>query len=97
MIAANETLLEGAFLVTAPVLKPDAVEQRIEALLNSLLVLLADDPVYGAWRRLYRDPSDGRLWELTYPQSEMHGGGPKCLRVIAPHEAANRYGGKYEV
>jgi hypothetical protein len=33
----------------------------------------------GGWRTLFRRRTDGRLWELSYPQSEMHGGGPRTL------------------
>jgi hypothetical protein len=97
MIAPDETLIEGNFVVALPILKPDAAEQRIETLLSRWLVHLADDPVSGAWQRLYKDPSDGRLWELTYPRSQMHGGGPRRLRVITPDEAASVYGWKHEV
>lgn len=97
MIAGDERLLVGRFLTAGAVLKPDEIEQRIEILLSSWLVHLADDPVTGAWRRLYKDPSDGRLWELTFPQGEIHGGGPRCLKAIAPYEATNTFGGQYEV
>ena len=33
----------------------------------------------GGWRRLLRRSTDGSLWELSFPQSEMHGGGPRVL------------------
>jgi hypothetical protein len=41
---------------------------------------------------LYRDPQDGRLWELTYPHSDWHGGEPPDLRHISSGEAASKYG-----
>jgi len=41
---------------------------------------------------LYRDPDDGRYWERTYPQSELHGGGPPELRVLATEDARQKYG-----
>ena len=47
--------------------------------------------VSAGWETLYRDPRDGRLWELTYPQSEMHGGGPRRLHVLSRDEAAAKY------
>ncbi|OAF01439.1 hypothetical protein AYJ54_28495 [Bradyrhizobium centrolobii] len=37
----------------------------------------------GNWAVLYRDP-DGALWDMTFPQSEMHGGGLRRLRRL-PH------------
>ncbi|MGZ5170952.1 MAG: Imm27 family immunity protein, partial [Burkholderiales bacterium] len=66
-------------------------------LVNRWLIHLTDDPASGAWLRLYKDPTDGRLWELTYPHSEMHGGGPRILRVITSTEAAQTFGWKNEV
>lgn len=33
----------------------------------------------GGWRRLFRHRADGSLWQLDYPQSELHGGGPRRL------------------
>lgn len=88
MIASDELVIEGNLLMDGAVLRADASENRIDALVNTWLVHLSDDPASGAWLRLYKDPSDGRLWELSYPLSEMHGGGPRRLRVIAPADAA---------
>jgi len=45
----------------------------------------------GGWSTLYEDPNDGRLWELTYPQSEMHGGGPPRLTWISRETAEKKY------
>lgn len=45
----------------------------------------------GGWEMLYRAP-DGKLWEKTYPQSHLHGGGPPALRVITKAEAHEKYG-----
>ena len=44
------------------------------------------------WSILYRDPTDSRLWELTYPQGELHGGGPPTLRVMQGDTAKEKYG-----
>jgi len=41
---------------------------------------------------LYRDPDDGRLWELTWPQSDMHGGGPHRLSCLTIDAARMKYG-----
>jgi hypothetical protein len=65
------------------------VEQRIEWLTRHKLQRLAND--FSGWNILFRDLRDGRLWELTFPQSEMHGGGPKRLHVISADEASARY------
>jgi hypothetical protein len=68
----------------------EIVGARAAQLAASDLVRLATRN--GGWTVPYRDPSYGRLWEMSYPQSEMHGGGPPLLRVISAAEAANSYG-----
>ena len=67
----------------------DATEQRIEWLTKQKLQRIAKDS--SGWETLYRDPRDGRLWELTSPQREMQGGGPRRLRVLSRDEAAAKY------
>jgi hypothetical protein len=54
------------------------------------LVELARSP--DGWATLFRDPADGRLWEHTYPESDLHGGGPPALQVISPDDARAAYG-----
>ena len=34
------------------------------------------------WIILYRHRGTGQRWELSYPRSEMHGGGPPLLRRV---------------
>jgi len=46
----------------------------------------------GGWTTLHRDPVDGILWERTYPESGLHGGGPPTLTEISAEEARQRYG-----
>lgn len=53
---------------------------RIDALLAAELVRLSATD--GGWRTLYQHRATGTLWELSYPQSEMHGGGPRRLRQL---------------
>jgi hypothetical protein len=89
-LAPEEVNLRGDWLVQEDrSVVGDAAEQRIEWLITQKLERLANDP--SGWETLYRDPRDGRLWELTYPQSEMHGGGPRRLRVLSRDEAAAKY------
>ncbi len=89
-LAPDEGDLRGDWLVQKDrSVLPDATEQRIEWLTKQTLQLLAKDP--SGWETLYRDPRDGRLWELKYPQSEMHGGGPRRLLVVPRDEAAAKY------
>jgi hypothetical protein len=56
---------------------------------NHLVQLGADS---SGWSELYRDPDDSRLWELTWPQSETHGGGPPRLICIPVDAARAKYG-----
>lgn len=64
--------------------------QRIDWLLNNSLQIFGFCEESGGWDKLYRDPADGRFWLLTYPFSEMHGGGPPTLRHLRLTEAAAR-------
>jgi hypothetical protein len=49
-------------------------EEDIDLALSKL-EKLGHDP--SGWDTLYRDPATGALWEVIYPQSYMHGGGPR--------------------
>lgn len=86
----EESALEGQWLVSEAAVRGDAVEQRIASLVEGHLQLLRSSP--DGWSQLYKDPSDGRLWQLTYPTSENHGGGPRKLAVISLHAAQEQYG-----
>jgi hypothetical protein len=85
----DELMLSGKWLVEGGSVVADDVCRRIEWLVEAQLERLAADS--SGWDTLYRDPRDGRLWERTYPQSEMHGGGPPELSVILPEVAAAKY------
>lgn len=63
----------------------DETCQRITDMTAGYLIELGRDS--SGWETLYRDPHDGRFWELTYPESELQGGGPPQLRYL-PEEAA---------
>jgi hypothetical protein len=61
----------------------DEAEKQIQDLIQNHLTRLAVRD--GGWTVLYRDPSDNTYWELTFPNSEWHGGGPmKLTRLEAP-------------
>lgn len=46
----------------------------------------------GGWSALHFDPADGRLWEFTFPESRLHGGGPPLLHVVSEEKAREKYG-----
>ena len=88
-LATEEVDLRGNWIVQKDrSVVGDTTEQRIEWLTQKLERIASDS---SGWETLYRDPRDGRLWELTYPQSEMHGGGPRRLHVVSRDEAAGKY------
>jgi hypothetical protein len=68
----------------------DRVDERIYWLVSRRLVL--EDTVNGGWDQLYRDPRDGRYWELTFPHGSLHGGGPRRLAHVTRDAAAAKYG-----
>ncbi len=43
------------------------------------------------WDILYIDPITNSLWELSYPDSEMQGGGPPSLIYISYKNAKQKY------
>lgn len=86
----SETRLEGHWTEANGKVEADATARRIEDLAEHHLKELKRDA--SGWLILFRDPDDGRLWELAYPKSEMHGGGPPTLRAITPKEAETLFG-----
>lgn len=88
-IGPDETLIIGRWTTSDGRAVGDQRCQRIEALIQSHLVVVGRDG--SGWDILYRDPKDGRFWELTYPQSEMQGGGPPQLRCVEASAVAMKY------
>ena len=87
-LKSDETDLRGVWsFVDGKMIANDACK-RIESLVKHHLKQVAG----GGWETLYLDPNDGRYWEQTYPQGEMHGGGPPRLAVISKAEAEAKYG-----
>jgi len=87
----DETEIIGRWnLVNGKVLIDQNCE-RIEHLISSALVKKAISKESGGWETLYQDPSDLRFWELTYPQSGWHGGGPPALINLTEDEAKQKY------
>ena len=89
-IQPTETQLTGRWLLQNGHVVADEICKRIDQLVQSYLVQLGVDE--SGWDVLYRDPTDGRFWELIYPQSELQGGGPPQLRCLSQNEARNKYG-----
>lgn len=88
--AAHETELVGRWQAGARKIKGDATCDRIAWLVSQYLVPLGADACN--WDELYRDPETGDLWERTWPQPELHGGGPPRLARIDAEAAREKYG-----
>jgi hypothetical protein len=86
----DETQLTGRWVRAGSKVVGDDTCARIHRLTSELLVELVRDA--SGWNTLYRDPQDGRLWELSYPKGDLHGGGPPQLSCIAERRAKDVYG-----
>lgn len=89
-IHPTETLITGKWISSNEPAAEDETCERINELLRSHLRQIGHDA--SGWDVLYRDPDDERFWELTYPESELHGGGPAQLRCLTLDEARKKYG-----
>ncbi len=89
-IASTETEIVGRWVQEGSTVKGDQATRRIEDLIANHLRRLSqtDD----GWSVLYEDPTDGRHWELTYPEAGSHGGGPPQLRWLSTEVETTRYG-----
>ena len=92
-IQPSETAILGQWVNLAGRFVPDECAMRIDDLISNFLVRVAERD--GGWTTLYRDPHDGRLWELTYDDSQSHGGGPPSLRILDPVQARIGYPGAH--
>jgi hypothetical protein len=86
----EETELIGKWFSVGSAVGEDPTAVRIELLTRDVLQRLGSDS--SGWDVLYRDPDDGRLWELTFPGSDSEGGGPPRLAVIETGVARRKYG-----
>jgi hypothetical protein len=76
-LAPQEIELIGSWRLEGSQMVADTTCQRIEQLIAGQLQKIGTDT--SGWEALYRDPSDDRFWEITFPQGEMQGGGPPKL------------------
>ena len=88
MIDPMETKLVGKWEMVNGKPFADPISRKINMLISGMLVRVGstDD----GWTVLYKDPDDGRFWELTYPQSEYHGCGPPVLTWLSQVTYARR-------
>jgi hypothetical protein len=89
MIGSNETAIVGSWIMVDGHIQGDAACERIKRLTENCLEKLGTDST--GWQTLFRDPEDGRLWELTYPQGDLHGGGPPAIRYMDSDQAREKF------
>ena len=85
----DENVLTGRWLLQDKSLVADDASKRIDQLVANHLVKISQ--TQDGWGTLFRDPNDGRFWELIYPDSGMHGGGPPVLQCMKVEDAKNKY------
>jgi hypothetical protein len=88
-LRADETELVGRWKSIDGRMIGDEVSTRVETLVRDELKPIAVSA--DGWERLFEDPRDHRLWELTYPLGETHGGGPPSLRAIDQETVRRKY------
>jgi Immunity protein 27 len=91
-LEAYEEDLIGLWVMEYGKVVGDVTCQRIDWLIAHRLIKLGYSLQGGGWETAYEDPTDGRIWEKTYPQSATHGGGPPRLRVLTTDDFERRYG-----
>ena len=91
VLQPQETVLTGSWIMENDRVRSDVISERIKWLVANHMHKIAISPESGGWETLYQDPDDGRYWELSYPNSEWHGGGPAQLQQITVEEAKQKY------
>ena len=90
VIQSHEIELSGKWVLNDGHIVGDSTCDRINWLMDHLLIKITDDEESG-WDTLYRDPHDERLWERTFPYSEMHVGGAPKLTFMTREQAFAKY------
>ncbi|WP_426625956.1 Imm27 family immunity protein [Leifsonia sp. McL0607] len=72
--------LNGSWVLVGQSIELDETARRINWLIDESLVPVSIDN--SGWVKTFRDPRDDRYWELSYPDSEMQGGGSPRLRHV---------------
>ncbi|HEY8930521.1 MAG TPA: Imm27 family immunity protein [Mucilaginibacter sp.] len=88
-IKSDEVRIDGHLNFDGSKMIADEHTQRIYELIKNHLIKIATD--FSGWLTLYQDPIDGRYWELNYPNSEIHGGGPPTLTFLQAPDAKAKY------
>ncbi len=85
----EETKLIGKWIFEDGEFKSDEIAKRIIFLKDNYLDKVAISE--SGWDILYQDPEDKRYWELTYPESELQGGGAPSLINLEKDKVILKY------
>ncbi len=88
-ILDNESEIIGNWIFENGRMINDETSDRINWLIEDYLIFVTNGG--DIWEVLYQDPNDKRYWELTYPNGEMHGGGPRKLTCLSNDLAIQKY------
>jgi hypothetical protein len=88
-INSNETSIVEQWEFVNNKMTTNEQGKRMDLLIMGYLKKVAADA--SGWYILYQDPKDKRYWELSFPKSEMQGGGPRLLSVLSEKEAMDKY------
>lgn len=81
-IGEHEREIVGTWILREGRMVPDENCARIEQLIAERLQRIGAS--HDGWTIYFVDPFSGMRWELIYPQSHLHGGGPPTLRRSDP-------------
>ncbi|ONF91793.1 Imm27 family immunity protein [Leptospira santarosai] len=77
------------WIINESEIQNDANIRRVRYLIENYLIKIKTDR--SGWNTLYQDPEDGRYWESTYLQSNIHGGGPLSLFALTDEQANKKF------
>ena len=82
--------LVGSWIKRGGSVVADGIELEIERILRDELrhIAYSDD----GWEQLLLDKVVDEYWELTFPEGELHGGGPRMLSPVTNDYARTKYG-----
>lgn len=86
----NHTEITGSWNFINGQVEADEMCKVIQQLISEKLVYLSADE--SGWDKLYKNEIDNSLWELTYPNSDLQGGGPpKLTKVLRNKSIKQKY------
>jgi hypothetical protein len=79
-LESHEAYIVGKWIIVNNRVVADDNCKRIEYLTRNYLKKVKSSS--DGWLATYQDPATLLYWELSYPHSELHGGGPPVLSRI---------------